>query len=78
MRLRLATVTFRPSITSFHAESNVLPLDLHRESLAVQALLRSYFLPSSPFRSLLASEDLASSSWESALLVHLRLLDRGF
>ena len=76
--LRLATVAFRSSlITSLHVESNVLPLDLHRESLAVKALLRPYFLPSSPLRSLLASEDLASSSWKLALLVHPRLSDAG-
>ena len=43
--LRLATVAFRSSpITSLHIESNVLPLDLHMESLAVKALLRPYFL----------------------------------
>ena len=76
--LRLATGAFRSSpITSLYVESNVLPLDLHRESLAVKALLRPYFLPSSPLRSLLASEDLASSSWKFALLVHPRLVDTG-
>ena len=68
--LRLATGAFHSSITSLHVESNVLPLYLHRESLAVKALLRPYFLPSSPLRSLLTSEDLASSSWKFALLVH--------
>ena len=37
--LRLATGTFRSSsITSLHVESQVLLLDLHRESLAVKAL----------------------------------------
>ena len=66
--LRLATGSFRSSpITSFHVESIVLPLDLHRESLAMKALLRPYLLPSSPVRS--------SSSWKLALLVHPRLLD---
>ena len=57
--------------------SNVLPLVLHRESLAVKALLRPYFFPSSPLLSLLASKDLASSSWKFALLVHPRLFDAG-
>ena len=52
--LRLATGAFRSSpITSIHVESNVLTLDLHRESLAVKALLRPYFLPSSPLGSFL-------------------------
>ena len=51
---RLATAAFRSSpITSLHVESNVLPLDFHRESLAVKDLFRPYFLPSSPLRSLL-------------------------
>ena len=58
-------------------ESTVLPLNLYRESLAVKALLRPYLLPSSPLRSFLASEDLTSSSWKFALMVHLRLLDAG-
>ena len=43
------------------------------ESLAVKALLRLYFLPSSPLLSLLASEVLAISSWKFALLVQPRL-----
>ena len=43
----------------------------------MKALLRPYLLPSSPLRSLLASEDLASSSWKFALLVHPKLLDAG-
>ena len=61
--LRLATRAFRSStITSLHVESNVLPLDVHRESLAFKALLRPYFLSSSRLRSLLASKDLASPS----------------
>ena len=64
-------------IANLHVESNVLPLDLHRELLAVKDLLRSYLLPSSPLRSLLASEDLASSSWKFPLLVHPQLLDAG-
>ena len=43
--LRLATVAFRSSpIPSLHVESNVLPLDLHSESLVVKTLLRPYFL----------------------------------
>ena len=47
--LRLATGAFLSSpIARVHVESNVLPLDLHRESLAVKALLHPYFLPSSP------------------------------
>ena len=45
--LRLATGAFRSSIPSFHVETKVLPLDLHRESLPVKALLRPYLLPSS-------------------------------
>ena len=65
------------TITSLHVESNVLPLDLRRESLAVKALLRPYFLPSFPLQSLLASGDLASSSWKFPLLVQPRLLDAG-
>ena len=66
--LRLATGAFRSSPkTSFHVESNVLPLDLHSESLAAKALLRPYLLLSPPLRSLLASEDLASSSWKVPL-----------
>ena len=74
--LRPATRIFRSSpISSLHVESNVLPLDLHKELLAVRALLRPYLLPSSPLRSFLASEDLASSSWKFALLVYPRLLD---
>ena len=61
--LCLATVAFCSSpITSLYVESNVLPLDFHMELLAVKALLHPYFLPSSPLRFLLASEDLASSS----------------
>ena len=76
--LRLATVAFRSSlITSLHVQSSVLHMYLHRISLAVKALLRAYFLPSSPLRSLLASEDLASSSWKFALLVLPLLLDAG-
>ena len=76
--LRLATGAFRSSpILSLYVESNVLPLDLHRESLTVEALPRPYFLPSSPLRPLLTSEDLASSSWKVALLVHPRFLDAG-
>ena len=74
----MATVAFRSSpITILQVKSNVLPLDLHRESLAVKALLRPYFLPSSPLWSLLVSEDLASSLWKFSLLVHPRLLDAG-
>ena len=60
------------SIASLHVESNVLPLNLHMKSLAVKALLRPYLLPSSPLRSLLVSEDLASSTWKFAILVHPR------
>ena len=41
----------------------------------MKALLRLYFFPSSLLRSLLASEDLASSSWKFALIVYLHLLD---
>ena len=74
--LRLATFAFRSSpIASLHVESNILPLDLHRESLAVKS--RPYPLPSSALLSLLASVDLASSSWMFALLAHPRLLDAG-
>ena len=40
-------------------------------------LLCPYFLPSSPLHSLLASENLASSSWKFVLLVHPRLVDAG-
>ena len=48
--LCLVTGAFRSSpIISLHVEANVLPLDLHRESLVVKALLRPYFLPPSPF-----------------------------
>ena len=43
----------------------------------MKALLRSYLLPSSSLRSLLAFEDLANSSRKFALLVHPRLLDAG-
>ena len=69
--LYLAISAFRSSpIASLPVEFNVLPLDLHRELLAVKALL-----PSSPLRSLLASEDLANSSWKFALLVFPRSLD---
>ena len=43
--LRLATGAFRSfPITSLHVESNVLPLDFHRESLAVKVLLRPCLL----------------------------------
>ena len=52
-----------------------MPLDLHREWLAVKALDRPYFHPSSPLRSLLDSEDVANSSWKFAVLVHPRFLD---
>ena len=56
------TGAFRFSpIASLHVESNVLPLNL-----------RPYLLPSSPLRSLLVSEDLASSTWKFAILVHPR------
>ena len=76
--LRLATGAVRSSpIFSLHVEPNVLALDLHRELLAAKALICPYFLPSSPLRFLLASEDLTSSSWKFALLVHHRLLDAG-
>ena len=76
--LRLVTRAFRSSpIASPYVESNVLALDLHRESLTFKAILRPYFLSSSFLRSLLASEDLDSSSWKFALLVHPRLLDAG-
>ena len=71
--LRLATGAFRSSpITSLHVESNVLPLDLHRESLAVEtsSYLLPYLLSSSFFRSLFASENLDSFSWKFALLVY--------
>ena len=60
-----------------HVEFNVLHLDLHRVSLAVKSLLRPFRLPFSPLRSLLSSEDLASSSWKFDLLVHTRLSDAG-
>ena len=62
-------------VTSLHLESNVLLLDLHRELLAVKALLRPYFLLSSPLRWLLVSEDLASSSWKFALLLDAGIVD---
>ena len=72
------TGAFRsPPITSLHVESNVLPLDLHRESLAVKVLLCPNFVPSSPLQSLLTSEDLASSIGKFALLFRPRLLDAG-
>ena len=76
--LCLATGPFRSSpITSLHAESNFLSIDLHREWLAVKALLRPYLIPSFPLRFLLTSEDLANSSWKFALLVHPQLLYEG-
>ena len=76
--LRLATGAFRSSsIANLHVESNVLLLDFHWELLAVKTLFRPYLLPSSYLRPLLAFEDLDSSSWKFALLVHLRLLDAG-
>ena len=62
-------------VTGLHIESNILPLDLHKESLAIKALLCPYFLPFSLLWSLLVSHDLASSSWKFALLVHPQLLD---
>ena len=69
--LPLATDAFRSSpIANLHVESNVLPLDLHRELLAMKALLRPYLFPFSPLQSLLASENLTSSSLKFALLLH--------
>ena len=68
--LSLRTVAFSSSlIGSLHVESNVLPIDLHKELLGVNALLRPYLLPSSPLRSLLVSEDLANSHGSSPFWV---------
>ena len=58
------------AIASLHVESNVLPLDLHKELLIVKALIHPFLLLSSPLRSLLTSEDLDSYSWRFSLLVH--------
>ena len=61
--VRLANGAFLSSlITTFHFEPNVLLFHLHRESFAVIALLRPFLLSYSSLWSLLASEDLASSS----------------
>ena len=62
--LRLANGAFSSSIDSVHVKSNVIPLNFHRELLAVKAFLRHYLLPFSPLQSLLVSEDLANSSWK--------------
>ena len=45
-----------------------MPLDLHMELLVVKAPLRSYLLPFSSLRTLLASEDLANSLGKFAVL----------
>ena len=66
--LRLVTGAFRSSPkTSLHDESDVLPLNLHRELLVVKALICPYFLSSSHLRSLLASEDPANFLWKFAI-----------
>ena len=64
-------------IPTLHVESNVLALDFCRELLALKALPHPNLLPSSSLWSLLASEDLANSSWKFALSIHPRLLDAG-
>ena len=55
-----------------------MSLDLRWELLALNAFLRTYLLPPSSLRSLLNSEDLASSSWKFSLLVHLEVQIHGW
>ena len=70
LRLETGAFCFSP-IASLHVEYNVLPLDLHRELLAVKAFLCPYLLPFSNLRYSLVSDDMANSSWKFVHLVHL-------